>query len=119
MQVWKTNTAHIQNHTTVKVGRELWRSSSPTPLLKQGHLQPVSQDHDQTAFEYLQGWRLHQLPGQPVPVLGHPHNEKLFPDVRGILLCFRWCQLLLVLLLGTTEKRLALSFLQLPFSYLL
>ncbi|KAK4810954.1 hypothetical protein QYF61_013362, partial [Mycteria americana] len=29
----------------VEVGRDLWRSSCPTPLLKQGHLEPVAQDH--------------------------------------------------------------------------
>ena len=34
------------------------------------------------AFEYLQGWRLHNLPGQPVPVLSHPHSKKVFPDVQ-------------------------------------
>jgi len=34
------------------------------------------------AFKYLQGWRLHNLSGQPVPVLSHPHSEKVFPDVQ-------------------------------------
>jgi len=33
-------------------------------------------------FEYLQGWRLHNLSGQPVPGLGHPHSEETFPDVQ-------------------------------------
>ena len=55
-----------------EVGRDLWRSSGPTPLLKQGHPEQAAQDCVQMAFEYLQGWRLHSLPGQPVPVLGHP-----------------------------------------------
>ena len=27
-----------RNHWTAEVGRDLWRSSGPTPLLKQGHL---------------------------------------------------------------------------------
>uniref|UniRef100_A0A8C0ES58 receptor protein-tyrosine kinase n=1 Tax=Bubo bubo TaxID=30461 RepID=A0A8C0ES58_BUBBB len=49
------------------------------PLLKQGHLELVAHNHIQTAFEYLQGWRLHNLPGQPVPVLGHPHSQKVLP----------------------------------------
>lgn len=26
------------------------------------------------AFDYLQGWRLHNIPGQPMPVLSHPHR---------------------------------------------
>jgi len=47
----------------VEVGRHLWRSAGPTPLLKQGCLELVVQDHVQTAFEYLQGGRLHNLPG--------------------------------------------------------
>ena len=25
---------------------------------------------------------LHNLPGQPVPVLGHPHSKKVFSDVQ-------------------------------------
>jgi len=33
------------------------------PLLKQGQLEQVAQDHVQTAFEYLRGWRVHSLPG--------------------------------------------------------
>lgn len=28
-----------QNHRIVEVGRDLWMSSSPNPLLKQGHLE--------------------------------------------------------------------------------
>ena len=66
------------------------RTTGPTPLLEQGHLQPVSQDHDQTAFEYLQGWRLHQLPGQPAPALDHTHGEKVFPDVQRAPLSRAW-----------------------------
>ena len=61
----------------VEVGRELWRSSGPIPLLKQGHLQLVVQDHVQMDVEYLQGWRLHNLSEQSGAVLGHPHSEKL------------------------------------------
>ena len=52
------------------------------PLLKQGHLGPVVQEHVQMAFEYLQGGRLHNLSGQPVPVLSNPHSKKVFPDVQ-------------------------------------
>ena len=48
-----------QNHRLVEVGRHLWRPSGPTPLLQQGHLELVTQNHVQTAFEYLQGWRIH------------------------------------------------------------
>lgn len=54
----------------------LWRSTLPTPLLKQNHLEPFAQDHDQMAFEYVQGWMFYNLPGQPV--LNHSHSEKVF-----------------------------------------
>jgi len=39
-----------QNHRMVGVGRDLW-GSSPTPLLKQGHLEQVAQDLVQVGFE--------------------------------------------------------------------
>lgn len=35
----------------VEVGRDHWRSSGPTPLLKQGDLKPVALGHVQMAFE--------------------------------------------------------------------
>ena len=57
-----------ENHRIVGVGRDLCGSSSPTPLLKQGHLQQAAQDLVQAGLEYLQRRRLHNLPGQPVPV---------------------------------------------------
>lgn len=50
----------------IEVRRDLWGSSAPPPLLKQGHLQLVAQDHIQTAFGCLQGRRLHHLSGWPL-----------------------------------------------------
>ena len=60
------------------------------PLLQQVHLEPVAQDRVQMASEYLWGRRLHNLFGQPVPVLGDPHSEKVFPDVQRESSVF-WC----------------------------
>lgn len=37
----------------VKVERDTWRSSGPTPQLKQGHLQQAGPDNVQMAFENL------------------------------------------------------------------
>lgn len=37
----------------VEVGRDVWRSSSPNLLLKQGHLQQTVLEHVQTASECL------------------------------------------------------------------
>lgn len=61
----------------VEVGKDLWTSPCSTSLLKHSHLQQVVQDHDQTAFEYRQGWRFHRLSGQSVPVLSHTHSKKV------------------------------------------
>lgn len=41
------------------------------PLLEQGCLQAVAQDHVLADFEYPQGWRVHNLSVEPVPVAGH------------------------------------------------
>jgi len=51
----------FEKHRIVEVGRDLWRSPIPTPLLKQSHLEQAAHDHVQMAFEYLQGWRLHSF----------------------------------------------------------
>jgi len=58
-----------QNHRTAEIAWDFCGSSGPTPLLTQGHLQPAAQDYVQTAFEYHQEWRLHNLSGQPVPLV--------------------------------------------------
>jgi len=50
------------------------------PPAQAGPPRPFVQDCVQVAFEYLQGQRLHNLPGQPVPALCHPHSKKVFPD---------------------------------------
>lgn len=65
------------------------------------------------AFEYLQGWRLHSLFVQPVPVLGHFHRCSLM--FRGNPLCVSLCLLPLVLSLDIAEKSLAQSSLPSPF----
>ena len=66
----------------VGVGRDLYGSSSPTLLPKQGHLQQAAQDLVQAGLEYLQRRRLHNLPGQPVPVLHHPQSEEVLPHIQ-------------------------------------
>jgi len=66
----------------VGVGRDLCGSSSPTLLPKQGHLQQAAEDVVQADLEYLQRRRLHNLPGQPVPVLCHSQREEVLPHVQ-------------------------------------
>jgi len=71
-----------QNHRMLGVGRNLCGSSSPTPLPKQGHLQQAAQDRVQAGPECLQRRRIHNLPGQPFPVLRHPQSEEFLPHVQ-------------------------------------
>jgi len=71
-----------QNHRMVGVGRDLWGSSSPIPLPKQVHLEQTAQDLVQVGFEYLQRRRIHNLSGEPVPVLHHPQSEEVLPHVQ-------------------------------------
>lgn len=99
-------------------GRDLWRSSGPIPLLKQGNLQPAAQDHIQTAFDSFQHGRLHNISAQPVPLLSPLTVKQFFLMFRGNILCFSLCQLPLVLSLGTTEKNLARTSLHSSFRYL-
>ena len=61
---------------TGRVGWDLCGSSSPTLLLKQGHSEQPAEDRVQACFEYLQRRRIHNLSGQPVPVLRHPQRGR-------------------------------------------
>jgi len=51
----------------------------PIPCYVQGRQPPdqAAQSHIQPGLECLQGWGLHHLLGQPVPVRHHPLCEKL------------------------------------------
>jgi len=64
------------------VGRDLWGSSSPTPLPKQGRLQQAAQDLVQAGLQYLQRRRIHIPSGQLVPGLRHPQREEVLPHVQ-------------------------------------
>lgn len=55
-----------RSHRMVEIARHIWRSSCPTALLKQGHLESVAKHHVQMSFEFLQGGRQYNLSGQPV-----------------------------------------------------
>ena len=73
---------HRKFHRMIGVGRDLCGSSSPTPLPKQGRLQQAAQDCFQVGLEYLQSRRIHNLPGQPVPVRRHSQSEEVRPHVQ-------------------------------------
>ena len=56
------------------------------PCYGQGRQPPdqAAQSHIQPGLECLQGWGIHNLPGQPVPVCHHPLCEKLLPNIQPI-----------------------------------
>lgn len=58
------------HHRMVNVGR------GTTPILKQGYLKHIVQEQVQMVLR-----KLHNLSGQPVPVLCHPSNDEVLPDV--------------------------------------
>jgi len=51
-------------------------SSPPCPLIH------IHKFHIYTFLERLQGWWLHHLPGQPVPILHHSLWEYIFPNIQ-------------------------------------
>ena len=61
-----------QNHRIAEIGRDLWRSSNPSICYEYGQLKQVARGHVLLGFEYLQGWKHHNLSGKPVPVFNHP-----------------------------------------------
>ena len=71
-----------QHHRMLGVGWDLCESSSPTTLPKQSHLEQAAQGLVQVGLECLQRRRLHNLTGQPVPVLRHPQREEVVPHVQ-------------------------------------
>jgi len=84
------NRGGAQNHRMVGVGRGLWRSSSPIPLLKHGHLEQAAEDLVQVGFEYLRRRRPLNPFGQPVPVLRHPQREEVLPRVQMEILMLQF-----------------------------
>lgn len=82
-----------------EVRRVIWSNL----LLEKSHVEHIAQDCIHMAFEYLQQWRLHSFPWQPVPVLCHPQSKNMFLDVQKEPLC------LLPLVLGTRSRSLSLS----------
>lgn len=74
-----------QNHSMV--GRDLWRSSCPTPLLKQDHQDLISQGHVQVTFKFLQG-KLRNFPDNLCQCSLCHGADCYFMMFRGSFLCF-------------------------------
>lgn len=108
IQVIVFSSTELQNHRTAGSGGHLWRLPNPSPCSEQGHLQWVAQDSFQVGFGYVQGWRVHSLPGKLVPVPDHSPSRKGFNYVKWNLLCFSLCPLSFSSFTGLHEMRLAL-----------
>jgi len=67
----------------VGVGRDLWGSSSPTPLPKQVHLEQAAQDLVQAGFVYLQRRRFHNP-------LGSLFQWSITLKIKKFFLLFNW-----------------------------
>ncbi|KAK4813343.1 hypothetical protein QYF61_026639 [Mycteria americana] len=86
---WQLSLALYRVLVTESQNRIGWkrplRSSSPTInlTLPRRPLHHVPKHLIQTAFKYLQGWRLNHFPGQPVPMLDNPFSEVKFPNIHS------------------------------------
>lgn len=69
----------LQSHRVVEVGRDLCRSSSPTPLIKQSHLQHIVQDPIQAIFGIFRDGDATTSPGNQ---LCHSHCKEVFPSIQ-------------------------------------
>lgn len=98
------------SHRKAEVRKDLWRSSGPALMFKQGHLELGAQDHVQTAFQYLQARRLHTSLQNLCQQSCLCHSKMCFLMFRRNLLCFSLDPLPLVLSLGTTKERLSVVF---------
>lgn len=78
-----------QNHRTIGLGRDLWRSSIQTSW--QSTFPTEDCISVQVGFEYLERRRLHSLPGQPVAMLSH--SQKIFFSCSDRTFCVTVCAL--------------------------
>jgi len=72
-----------QNHRMAWVEKDHNAHPVSTPCYVQGCQPPAqaAQSHIQPGLECLQGWGIHNLLGQPVPVCHYPVCENLPPDI--------------------------------------
>lgn len=71
-----------------RIGRDLSRSPSPTPLSRQGHLEQVTDTGTCPGGFGMspEKVRLHELLDQPVPLLYHPQWREVLPQIEVELL---------------------------------
>ena len=57
----------------------------------QGQLERVAEGSVQSGFDHLHWWRLHNLPGQPIPVSDHSHCKNIFFVCSNGICCTSVC----------------------------
>ncbi|KAK4824612.1 hypothetical protein QYF61_016881 [Mycteria americana] len=88
---WNTNNGVVlQNNKNILRGkihafsnRKLLPDAAPNPHNPQYRDHCTESNLIQTTFKYLQGWRLNQFPGQPVPMLDNAFSEVKFPNIQS------------------------------------
>ena len=74
-----------QNHRITKVGKDP-QDHSVQPFVRPSPMvlaKPCpSTQHPNSLWTPSQGWWLHRLSGQPIPVPDHPFREAVFPNVQ-------------------------------------
>lgn len=113
------------DHKVVGVARNLQRSSVWIPLLRQGQLELVAQDHIQLSYVFKDGDSGQTIsmfymfpcdpPGQTISMFEHLHNRHFFSHSFLFIWNSGLC-LLALLFLGTNEK--SLTWLSSPLSLL-
>jgi len=90
-----------------------------TPCCGQGCKPPdqAAQSHIQPGLECLQGWGIHSLLGQPVPVCHPPLCEKLLPNIQPKPPLSQFKTILPVLSLSTLVNSCSPSCLYSPYKY--
>lgn len=107
-----------KNHGMSQVGRDFLRSSCSSLCSSRATWSNTTQYLVQTALESPSLTVFNHPSGQPGQMLYHLYSKKWFLMLRYHLLCSILCPLALALVLGTTEKCLALSTLHLVLWYL-
>ena len=88
-------------HRMAELGRDLWRSSGPTPLLTHSQLPRTM---SRQLFNISEDGGSTSSVGNLCRCSVTPAVKECFPIFRWNLLCFTLCPLPLVLSLGTTER---------------
>lgn len=76
--------------------KDLSRFLVQPPAQRRAKISQDSQGHVQPCFEYLQGWKLYRLSGQPIPIIFHA-GIFFSPTTSQNFQCSNLCLLFLVI----------------------